>query len=94
MFSLKNAFLRKVYFKSGRSFGSFKIEDFLVNEEWRSLLSEEFDKAYFKRLNQVLSVGYQKEIVRPKKELVFNALNKTKLNGVIFKLSNKKFKIV
>lgn len=62
--------------------GEWLIEDYLVDEEWRKCLEDEFDKKYFKEINLVLKPGYQKNIIRPPKELVFNALNSTKLDNI------------
>lgn len=62
--------------------GEWFIEDYLVDEEWRKWLADEFDKQYFKEINLVLKPGYQKNIIRPPKELVFNALNSTKLDKI------------
>jgi hypothetical protein len=62
--------------------GEWQIEDYLVEEQWRRLLKEEFEKEYFKKINAAIKEGYKKNIIRPPKELVFNALNSTKLNQV------------
>lgn len=62
--------------------GEWFIEDYLVDEQWKRWLSDEFEKPYFKEINKVLKDGYQRGIVRPPKELVFNALNSTKLDKV------------
>lgn len=58
------------------------ISDFLYDKEWKSLLTEEFEKDYFKKIHEVIKPGYKKDIVRPPKELVFNALNSTKLKDI------------
>jgi len=47
--------------------------------EWRDLLMNEFRKKYFTAINRVLKEGYQRNIVCPPKELVFNAFNSTTL---------------
>lgn len=61
------------------------LEDFLTDTEWKSLLEEEFKQEYFINLNKKLKVDYKKDIVRPPKELVFNAFNSTSISKVIFK---------
>ena len=61
---------------------NFKIEDYLIDKEWENLLKEEFEKEYFKKINVVLSLGYEKNIIRPPKDFVFNALNSTKLDDI------------
>ena len=65
-----------------RSDGEWFIEDFLLDKEWRSLLEDEFEKKYFIEINNVIRAGYNKNILRPPKELVFNALNSTPLKKV------------
>jgi uracil-DNA glycosylase len=57
----------------------FHIESYLYSEEWKTLLHDEFKKDYFKNINSVLKDGYKKNLLRPPKELVFNALNSTSL---------------
>lgn len=65
-----------------RNNSEWLIEDYLVDDQWRKWLADEFDKQYFKEINLVLKPGYQKNILRPPKELVFNALNSTKLDKI------------
>lgn len=65
-----------------RANGEWFIEDYLVDEQWRRLLADEFEKPYFKEINAFIKPGYEKGIVRPPKELVFNALNSTKINNI------------
>jgi uracil-DNA glycosylase len=60
----------------------FRIESYLYSEEWKELLKEEFKKDYFKKINTILNDGYKKNLLRPPKELVFNALNSTSLNEI------------
>ena len=62
--------------------GEWKIEDFLVDKQWMSMLKEEFEKQYFIEINKLIREGYKKNIVRPPKELVFNALNSTNIDKV------------
>lgn len=60
----------------------FKIEEYLTDPEWKDLLKDEFEKDYFKKINSILDDGYKKNIVRPSKDLVFRALNLTKISQV------------
>jgi hypothetical protein len=62
--------------------GEWLIEDFLLDEQWKKWLNDEFEKPYFKEINRIIREGYKKNILRPPKELVFNALNSTKLDKV------------
>lgn len=62
--------------------GEFKIENYLNDPEWKQLLKDEFKKPYFIDINSKIKPGYEKGINRPPKELVFNALNTTKLKNV------------
>lgn len=64
----------------------WKIEDFLLDDEWKLLLKDEFEKSYFIELNKFLKPNFKKNIVRPPKELVFNAFNSTKPSQVCFPL--------
>ena len=63
--------------------GEWQIQDYLTDPTWRSLLQFELEKKYFESINNHIRDGYKKNIVRPPKELVFNALNSTKLSMVI-----------
>lgn len=65
-----------------REDGEWLIEDYLLDPEWRLLLEEEFGKKYFIGINKIIKEGYKKNILRPPKELVFNAFNSTNLNKV------------
>ena len=60
----------------------FLLQDYILDSEWKEILKEEFQKKYFLDLNQTLDEGYQSGLVRPPKELIFNALNSTKLTKV------------
>lgn len=62
--------------------GEWELKDFLFDKEWKSLLAEEFEKDYFKKIQDTVKPGYKKDIVRPPKELVFNALNSTRIKDV------------
>lgn len=73
-----------------RANGEWLIEDYLLDEQWRKLLQEEFEKPYFQEINKFIRDGYNKKINRPPKELVFNAYNSTKLSNVIYTLKWEK----
>lgn len=60
----------------------FRIENYLLDPEWKKMLKDEFKKPYFIEINQKIQPGYEKGINRPPKELVFNALNTTKLKNI------------
>ena len=62
--------------------GEWMIEDYLREREWKNALKDEFNKKYFMDINKVIKEGYQKNIVRPPKELVFNAFNSCKLSKI------------
>lgn len=62
--------------------GEWNIEDFLLDPQWKKFLNDEFDKKYFQDINKFIKEGYKKNIVRPPKELVFNALNSTSLMNI------------
>ena len=53
-----------------------------IAENWFKLLSEEFNKPYFKNLQNFLDEEYSKYTIYPKVENIFNALNATKYNDV------------
>ena len=57
----------------------FQIQDYMLDPVWKSLLQGEFEKKYFTGINEFLEKEYKKGIVRPPKNLVFNAFNSTKL---------------
>lgn len=65
-----------------RADGEWFIEDFLLDKQWRTLLQEEFKKKYFIDINNVIREGFKKNILRPPKELVFNAMNSTRLDNI------------
>ena len=70
------------FFKVPKDDGNWNIEDFLYENEWKELLRDEFEKDYFKEINESIKPGYKIDNVRPPKELVFNALNSTKLKDI------------
>jgi uracil-DNA glycosylase len=70
------------FFKVPKDNGNWVIEDFLHDKEWKTLLQDQFEMDYFKEINEFIKPGYKKDNVRPPKELVFNALNSTKLKDI------------
>jgi len=70
------------FFKAPKDDGNWQIQDFLFDKDWKDLLKEEFEKEYFLKINEHIKPGYKKDVVRPPKELVFNALNSTKLSNI------------
>jgi len=70
------------FLKAPRQTDDWLIEDFLYDPQWKQLLKDEFEKKYFVEINQKIKDGYKKDINRPPKELVFNALNSTKLDQI------------
>lgn len=70
------------FFKVPKDDGKWEIKDFLIDKEWKELLTDEFEQEYFETISEKIKQGYKKDIVRPPKELVFNALNSTKLSDI------------
>lgn len=53
-----------------------------ITKNWANILSEEFEKPYFKSLQTFLEDEYQKYDIYPKMEKIFNALNLVKYEDV------------
>lgn len=53
-----------------------------ISKNWLELLKDEFDKDYFKHLQQFLSDEYQKTTVYPEDKKVFNAFLQTKYSEI------------
>ena len=64
----------------------WNIQDYLLNKEWFSLLENEFHKEYFIAINKKLNQEYAKNLIYPKKEEIFRALNMTTFSQVLSKL--------
>jgi hypothetical protein len=75
------------FFKAPAQKDDWLIEDYLYDKEWKNLLKDEFEKGYFIEINKQIKDGYKKDINRPPKELVFNALNSTKITDVILNIN-------
>lgn len=54
----------------------------MINKKWDIVLKDEFHKEYFKKLGTIVKKEYQKKIVYPKYENVFNALRYTDYDKV------------
>ncbi len=48
-----------------------------LNNDWDTVLEEEFNKSYFNRITQFLDEEYKNNIVYPKQEDIYNALRYT-----------------
>jgi uracil-DNA glycosylase len=48
---------------------------FEINPSWLPIIGDEFEKSYFKKLNDFLDMEYQNQTCFPPRELVFNAFN-------------------
>ncbi|XP_078580842.1 uracil-DNA glycosylase-like isoform X2 [Branchiostoma floridae x Branchiostoma japonicum] len=70
------------------SAGSLDLSSFLKDDMWKERLKEEFEKDYFKGIEESLSADYAKgEEIFPPKDLIFNAFNLTpidKAHGLSF----------
>lgn len=58
-----------------------KILDLLIND-WKNILSKEFDKDYFIKLEQYLYQDSQSHVIYPPKKDIFKALNSTPFEKV------------
>ncbi|MFI3331451.1 MAG: uracil-DNA glycosylase [Rikenellaceae bacterium] len=56
--------------------------EFNLDNSWRELLKEEFEKPYFKSLESFLESEYENYTVYPKRENLFRALNLCPLDSV------------
>lgn len=54
----------------------------LLKNDWLPLLTEQFNQPYFTQLSQFLNKEYSEGIIFPKREHVFEALNKTPYSSV------------
>ncbi|MEG1711450.1 MAG: uracil-DNA glycosylase, partial [Clostridia bacterium] len=54
----------------------------IINNEWDELLNEEFSKDYFLNLRNSIDNEYKKNIIFPKRELIFNAFKLTSYNNI------------
>lgn len=55
---------------------------FLIRKSWFEILKPEFEKEYYKRLEQFLDKEYATKTIYPKSENVFNAINYVPLDKV------------
>jgi uracil-DNA glycosylase len=59
-----------------------EIERILTESSWRKALINEWDKPYFKQLNEFLEDAYSSKEIVPKKENVFEAFNQCSFDNV------------
>ena len=55
---------------------------FIIKKNWYELLKEDFEKPFYKELEQWLKTEYNTKTIYPKPENVFNALNLVKYDDV------------
>ena len=53
-----------------------------ITKSWANLLKDEFNKAYFKKLQDFLEEEYSRYTIYPKMDEIFNALNAVKFEDV------------
>jgi uracil-DNA glycosylase len=54
----------------------------LIQNDWSTLLNDQFEQPYFKQLTQFLNKEYNEGIIFPKRDDIFEALNKTPYHAV------------
>lgn len=54
----------------------------LLNNNWKNILIDEFEKAYFKKLETYLEKEFEEQIIYPDKNHIFNAFNHTDYDNV------------
>jgi uracil-DNA glycosylase len=65
----------QVYFYISSCY-KYLIMDVKIEQEWKSMLSEEFEKEYFIRLSEFVRNEYKTKVIYPPGSLIFNAFNK------------------
>ena len=55
---------------------------FVIRKSWYDLLKDEFDKPYYKELENFLKKEYETKTIYPKPENVFNAINQVPLDKI------------
>jgi len=58
------------------------LADYLTDPQWRSFLDTEFQKSYFKKIEEFVEKEYNSEEIFPPKDEIFNAFNITPLDNV------------
>ena len=53
-----------------------------LDPSWKTILSDELEKSYFIRLNDILTKAYQSKDIWPKEENIFHAFNSTSLSEI------------
>jgi uracil-DNA glycosylase len=56
--------------------------DVKIEQEWKSMLSDEFDKEYFIRLSEFVRNEYKNKVIYPPGGLIFNAFNQCPFDSV------------
>ncbi len=74
-----SAFFRKIRFISSYLGGSKMVS---LENEWDSLLKDEFEKDYYKNLRKFLITEYKTQTIYPNMYNIFNALKYTSYNDV------------
>lgn len=54
----------------------------LLNNNWKNILIDEFEKAYFKKLETYLEKEFEEQLIYPDKNHIFNAFNHTDYDNV------------
>ncbi len=60
--------------------GAFNLKQHLTNREWLQILGNEFNEKYFRNMEKKLSE--KRDVLCPREELIFRALNLTSYNDV------------
>jgi len=56
--------------------------DVKIDNSWRNILQDEFDKPYFKELTQFVKTEYENNTCYPKANEIFNAFNTCRFNEI------------
>jgi len=56
--------------------------EIIINQSWKSILEEEFNKPYFSALNKFVDAEYSKNTCYPSKNHIFTAFNHCSFNDV------------
>lgn len=54
----------------------------LIKNDWSILLNDQFEQPYFKQLTEIIKNEYNEGVIFPKREHIFEALNKTSYQSV------------
>tara|TARA_B110001450_G_C17615385_1_gene479062 strand:+ start:589 stop:1260 length:672 start_codon:yes stop_codon:yes gene_type:complete len=53
-----------------------------ISNSWKKIINPEFDKLYFKKLNEFVNLSYKDSICYPRKEHIFSAFNNCDFNNL------------